>query len=191
MKTNICQKLRQLYHIEDCNHLPDQRVRSEWTNENKCGFLLGVVEHGLAAHVHDLELLLSDDAVDLEPFIDSMYDYYIGTVMQNSKSCCTFSESWPSGSSNSTNEFRQRDKDHVNLKKTLLKRNKACLFCWYIDCLRVTHIIAKKLTVIVSSQEKAVFESVGLTSMHDIKNALLLCANCQYYFYRLEHYIDE
>ncbi|KAJ2987527.1 hypothetical protein HDV02_006080, partial [Globomyces sp. JEL0801] len=191
--------LRQYYNINsDC--IPQQREKLKWKPENNCGFLLGIIEFGINTHRTLLHsLLVSGQFKDQEKsFIESMFDFYIrpfhksyNTDSEGFHTPSTLSSRTPSRK-NSAEDFEyipeEKELSHKDLKKTLVRRDGVCLFCWKLKC-EGAHIIAQK-NFSMASDESSILQRAGLTQKHQVQNGLLLCRNCHSDFDILKQYVD-
>ena len=188
-KITIKQLLKEYYKI-DSESLPKRREKPEWNNENKLGFLLGIIEYGQVSHLVQLYELLS--SLQFEPqenqFIDRMFGYYIAPFQTNDHvgRCQTPSEMkyW---TDNDIENFDPTDSDHTKLIKALLKRDKYCLFCWSSRPLRGAHIIKD---IKMAYEPSSYLSRIGISDIHQVQNGLLLTENYQGEFDSLECYVD-
>ena len=195
--TEVTKQMLQQYYNLNYENIPQTRIKSQWENENKVGFLFGILTYGLDDHIAQLhQLLLSEQFKDQENiFIDSMFDYYIRPFHKSynttSEGCHTPSSfSLHSSTSNSVEDLTVfQELTHSDLKKTLLKRDGVCLFCWNIDTLKCSHIIAQKNTFL-SNDLSSIFKRAGLSQKHETQNGLLLCVYCHEVFDLLKRYVD-
>ena len=127
--------LRQYYNINS-DYIPQQREKSKWKPENNCGFLLGIVAFGINTHRTQLHsLLVSSQFEEQEqPFIDSMFDWYIRPFHKSfyENSCNTPSKdsSRPSSAKKEDQDYQPKELSHKDLKQAVVKRDGVCLFCW-------------------------------------------------------------
>src|SRR6476620_468312 len=72
------QLVKEYFHVES-DRIPVTRETSEWTSENKCGFLLGLIDYGLDSHVSKLRTLLEKHQFKQQEcvFIKLVYMFYI------------------------------------------------------------------------------------------------------------------
>ncbi|KAJ2987528.1 hypothetical protein HDV02_006081, partial [Globomyces sp. JEL0801] len=82
----------------------------------------------------------------------------------------------------------EKELSHKDLKKTLVRRDGVCLFCWKLKC-EGAHIIAQK-NVSMACDESSILQRAGLTQKHQVQNGLLLCRNCHSEFDILKQYVD-
>jgi len=195
METNetIRQLLQQYYNISHPEILPAQRQKSQWENDNKFGFLNGIVEFGKEPHHQKLYELLSHNLFQQEEefFINEMYDLYILPFKQhngNGSSCHTPVTS--RRNSMVDEDTIEKELSHRNLRKAVSNRDVVCLFCWDKLQLHAAHIVAQKNGLVMDIDERSVFQRAGLTQKHQVQNGLLLCANCHNEFDSLEKYVD-
>ena len=194
--------VKEFYNIQHVN-IPKTRERSKWIAENKCGFLLGILEFGFVVHKEKLnELLQNGQFKDQEmDFINEMYQFYIFPFKQHNgtgksePSCHTpqTTSSHPSRQNSVDDldyipEEEEKELTHKDLKKAVLKRDGVCLFCWNTLQLHVAHILAQK-NVPFKFDETALFERTGLKQKHQVQNGLLLCSICHGEFDALKRYI--
>ena len=203
-KMNETKRLvKEFYNIQHEN-IPETRERSKWIAENKCGFLLGILEFGFVVHKEKLNELLQNGKFKEQEmdFINEMYQFYIFPFKQHngtgkSESSCHTPQTKSSNPSRQNSvedldyipEEEEKEFTHKDLKKAVLKRDGVCLFCWeQIECIG-SHIIAQK-NVPFKFDETALFERTGLKQKHQVQNGLLLCANCHGEFDALKRYVD-
>ena len=194
--------VKEFYNIQHEN-IPKTRERSKWIVENKCGFLLGILEFGFVVHKEKLnELLQNGQFKDQEmDFINEMYQFYIFPFKQHNgtgksePSCHTpqTTSSHPSRQNSVDDldyipEEEEKELTHKDLKKAVLKRDGVCLFCWNTLQLHVAHILAQK-NVPFKFDETALFERTGLKQKHQVQNGLLLCSICHGEFDALKRYV--
>ena len=195
--------VRDFYNIQHEN-IPNTREKSKWTAENKCGFLLGIIEFGFLVHRDKLNELLQNGQFKKQEkdFINEMYQFYVFPFKQHNgtgksePSCHTpqTTSSHPSRQ-NSVEELdyipeeEEKELTHKDLKKAVLKRDGVCLFCWNtIECIGC-HIIAQK-NIPVPYDEECLFRRAGLKQKHQVQNGLLLCSICHGQFDKLKRYVD-
>ena len=176
--------------------VPDIRIDSQWTDENKHGFLSGIAEYGLPVHKQRLteilqsNLPLPDRIAEIEGFIEMCFDFYITTFKQHGgNSCHTPSPSRPPSRSNSAhniNEMHIPELSHSQFKKYLSHRDKVCLFCWMRLGSQAAHIVDKKDLPFKHDEQ-----SIGLESKHQVQNGMLLCSICHGRFDMLKLYHEK
>ena len=73
------QLLEKYYNLDAGELCPVKRPKSEWKDDNKLGFLLGIAEHGLDSDEDQLNatLIHGSFAENEERIIDSFFDRYI------------------------------------------------------------------------------------------------------------------
>ena len=70
--------------------IPTKNVRSQWTMENKHGFLMGVSLYGQPCHIEMLgKLVLTNDRRAMDDFIIICYLFYIDPFHQQRGNTCT------------------------------------------------------------------------------------------------------
>ncbi|KAI8913695.1 hypothetical protein EDD86DRAFT_110573 [Gorgonomyces haynaldii] len=180
--------LQRHYSIADPLVIPTQRIRSEWKEDNKFGFLCGILEHGEQQHREELVRLSSGGgfAEHEDVFIDQMFDHYIRPYLKSysGSSCHTPVGSRPGSAGSSGSE-----PTHKQMKKALEARDGVCLFCWNNLSLEASHIIARK-NIPIAQDESSVLQRAGLQSKHQVQNGLLLCKICHDQFDLLHYYVD-
>ncbi|KAI8905905.1 hypothetical protein EDD86DRAFT_62734 [Gorgonomyces haynaldii] len=180
--------LQRHYSIADPLAIPTQRIRSEWKEDNKFGFLNGILEHGEQQHREELVRLSSDGgfAEHEDVFIDQMFDHYIRPYLKSysGSSCHTPIGSRPGSASSSSSE-----PTHKQMKKALEARDGVCLFCWDNRQCQASHIVVRK-NVPLPQDEQSVLQRAGLQSKHQVQNGLYLCSNCHGEFDLLHYYVD-
>lgn len=192
------QLVKEYYKSNDS--IPTTRGKFKWKPENKCGFLLGIIEFGLESHVSKLLTLLERGQfkVQEKAIVDEMYQFYIYPFKQHNgagNSCHTPESSRPSSRNNSAEDLdyvpdeEERELNHKDLKKAVVKRDGVCLFCWNSRQLHGAHILAQK-DIPFKYDETALFERTGLEQKHQVQNGLLLCAICHGEFDALKRYVD-
>ncbi|KAJ3373495.1 hypothetical protein HDU91_006896 [Kappamyces sp. JEL0680] len=186
-KEAIRRQLLQMYRIQDT--VPHQRVTSRWQSDNKCGFLLGVVEHGLDIHAAELEqVLAARDHSRLDMFVAKCYNHYIWPVLQRNWSCFT-----PSGSEHSPaspDGSPSIEREHAGLKRALVERDRVCVFCWREFDLHAAHIVAQT-NLLFEPAGPLLFQQMGIDHRHRVQNGLLLCVMCFEHFEKLRYYVDD
>jgi hypothetical protein len=194
--------IKEFYRIE-CEDIPHTREQSKWKSENKCGFLLGIIEFGLVSHREKLlELVSNQQFKDQEMnIINEMYQFYIYPCKQHtgtgkSESSCHTPETTSSHSSrqNSAEEIdyipeEEKELTHYYLKKAVEKRDGVCLFCWNNRQCEGSLILAQK-DIPFPYDEAWLFERTGLKQQHQVQNGLLLCVFCHKEFDALKRYVD-
>ncbi|KAI8903490.1 hypothetical protein EDD86DRAFT_261023 [Gorgonomyces haynaldii] len=180
--------LQRHYSIADPLAIPTQRIKSEWKEDNKFGFLCGILEHGEQQHREELVRLSSGGgfAEHEDVFIDQMFDHYIRPYLKSysGSSCHTPVGSRPGSAGSSGSE-----PTHRQMKKALEARDGVCLFCWgNLQC-QASHIVARK-NVPFSQDEYSLLQRAGLQSKHQVQNGLYLCSNCHGEFDLLHYYVD-
>jgi hypothetical protein len=182
---------------DDESIIPSARIRSEWTKENKHGFLSAIAEYGLPQHKMRLNGILAsntpDRTTEIDDFIDFCFNFYIDVFKQHAGSNChTPSSSRPPSRSNSVheiNDIRIQELSHSQFKKSVGKRDCVCLFCWdNLEC-HAAHIVAQKVNPF-DYDEQSIFQRVGLDSKHQVQNGMLLCSKCHGQFDKLKRYVD-
>ncbi|EGF84361.1 hypothetical protein BATDEDRAFT_36544 [Batrachochytrium dendrobatidis JAM81] len=161
-KAAATQLLNGYYNIHTSD-LPTQRAKSEWQDDNKRGFFLGIIQEGETSHTTQLHDLLAAnqfaeqqefstkvqlaDSEHPRTFIDEMFEYYILPFHKNynsSSSCHTPASSRAPSRTNSagniSNVPKESELSHRDLKNAVEERDVACLFCWE----RSTHHRPKK-----------------------------------------------
>ncbi|KAK5667882.1 hypothetical protein QVD99_004933 [Batrachochytrium dendrobatidis] len=212
-KTAATQLLNGYYNIHTSD-LPTQRAKSEWQDDNKRGFFLGIIQEGETSHTTQLHDLLAAnqfaeqqefstkvqlaDSEHPRTFIDEMFEYYILPFHKNynsSSSCHTPASSRAPSRTNSagniSNVPKESELSHRDLKNAVEKRDVACLFCWEGNKrkLQGAHIIAQK-NIGVAYNESPILLRAGLTQKHQVQNGLLLCSGCHIEFDSLKQYVD-
>jgi hypothetical protein len=194
------QLLQQHYNLSSEN-LPEQREKSKWTAENKFGFLMGVVEHGLHTHITQLHSLLQNNQFkdQEESFIDSLFDFYIRPFHKSYIAGSEFCQTPTTGSSrtpsrtNSAEDLdytpEEREMSHKDLKKAVVRRDGVCLFCWNRRVIEGAHIIAQK-SIPIAYDGNSLLQRAGLSQKHQVENGLLLCQICHSQFDLLLLYVD-
>ena len=188
--------LQQYYNINS-EYIPQQREKSKWKPENNYGFLLGILDFGMAIHITELHsLLVSRQFQDKKnAFIDSMFDYYIRPFHKSYNpdlgSCRTPSTVFSRTDPTEDLDYVPEEKElfHKDLKKAVVKRDRVCLFCWDEFCCEGAHIIAQK-NVPMAYDESSLLQRAGLTQKHQVQNGLLLCHKCHTQFDSLKQYVD-
>ncbi|KAI8904111.1 hypothetical protein EDD86DRAFT_92156 [Gorgonomyces haynaldii] len=180
--------LQRHYSTADPLAIPTQRIRSEWKEDNKFGFLCGILEHGEQQHREELVRLSSDGgfAEHEDVFIDQMFDHYIRPYFKSysGSSCHTPVGSRPGSAGSSGSE-----PTHRQMKKALEARDGVCLFCWdNLEC-EASHIVARK-NVPFPQDEQCLLQRAGLQSKHQVQNGLYLCNKCHSQFDKLKRYVD-
>ncbi|KAK6098740.1 hypothetical protein MT418_8436 [Batrachochytrium dendrobatidis] len=204
-KTATTQLLNEYYQIST-QAIPTQRVKSEWQDDNKRGFFLGIIQEGETSHTTQLHDLLAAnqfaeqqqfstkvqlaDSEHPRTFIDEMFEYYILPFHKDyndSSSCHTPASSKTPSRTNSarniSNVPKESELSHRDLKNAVEKRDGACLFCWDKLSLQGAHIG-------VAYNESPILLRAGLAQKHQIQNGLLLCINCHSRFGKLRQYVD-
>ncbi|KAI8905554.1 hypothetical protein EDD86DRAFT_66977 [Gorgonomyces haynaldii] len=180
--------LQRHYSTADPLVIPTQRIKSEWKEDNKFGFLCGILEHGEQQHREELVRLSSDGgfAEHEDVFIDQMFDHYIRPYLKSysGSSCHTPVGSRPGSAGSSGSE-----PTHKQMKKALEARDGVCLFCWNNLSLEASHIIARK-NIPIAQDEYSLLQRAGLQSKHQVQNGLLLCKICHDQFDLLHYYVD-
>jgi 5-methylcytosine-specific restriction endonuclease McrA len=190
--------VKEFYNVYS-QDFPTQRERSKWKAENKCGFLLGIIQHGVDSHALRLYHLLQTNEFKVQEdiFIDEMYQYYIYPFKQyngsTSGSRTPDSSQTPSRRSSAEDldyTPQERELSHRDLKKAVEKRDGVCLFCWNrLEC-QVAHIISQKNPMVMTMDQYSIFLEAGLTQKHQVQNGLLLCSVCHGQFDKLKRYVD-
>ena len=186
--------------------IPESKTKSEWNSRNKCGFLLGIVVYGEEEHVAQIRTILSrsDNLTEtqedednrnklIDDFIENSFQYYIKPFHKSytwaSTPCHTPTTSRANSTENLLLENGEKQISHYGLKKSLLSRDRVCLFCWQrLEC-EAAHIIAQK-NFVVANVEHSILARVGLTQKHQVQNGLLLCKKCHGQFDKLKSYVD-
>ncbi|EGF83571.1 hypothetical protein BATDEDRAFT_22381 [Batrachochytrium dendrobatidis JAM81] len=192
-KAAATQLLNEYYQIST-QAIPTQRAKSEWQDDNKRGFFLGIIQEGETSHTTQLHDLLAAnqfaeqqqfstkvqlaDSEHPRTFIDEMFEYYILPFHKDyndSSSCHTPASSRAPSRTNSagniSNVPKESELSHRDLKNAVEKRDGACLFCWDKLSLQGAHIG-------VAYNESPILLRAGLAQKHQIQNGLLLCINC-------------
>ncbi|KAI3658486.1 hypothetical protein MP638_001912 [Amoeboaphelidium occidentale] len=176
--------------------IPTPRTRSQWINENKHGFLVGIAEYGFREDKDRLSDILESNSeekmAEVEEFIESCYQRYIAVFHQHSGSSYRTPPSRPSSRANSRQEINGEHAPEITdsqFRHSVRERDGVCLFCWNdIEC-NATHIVAKK-DVPVQYNERSILDRVGLDSKNQVQNGLYLCSNCHGQFDKLKRYVD-
>ena len=154
-------ELLKSYYQDFTYDTPQSKVKSEWTSRNKCGFLLGIALYGQAEHVTQLQTILTrneniSETIEheaersnlLEAFANDMFEYYIEPFHKSYSSatpCHTATGSITISRVDSTEylflEHGQKGFSHNHLKKSLIRRDGVCLFCWGTLSLEAAHIL--------------------------------------------------
>ncbi|EGF83554.1 expressed protein [Batrachochytrium dendrobatidis JAM81] len=212
-KTATTQLLNEYYQIST-QAIPTQRAKSEWQDDNKRGFFLGIIQEGETSHTTQLHDLLAAnqfaeqqefstkvqlaDSEHPRTFIDEMFEYYILPFHKNynsSSSCHTPASSRAPSRTNSagniSNVPKESELSHRDLKNAVEERDVACLFCWEGNKrkLQGAHIIAQK-NIGVAYNESPILLRAGLAQKHQVQNGLLLCSGCHIEFDSLKQYVD-
>ena len=193
-------KLVQKFYNTETENIPETREKSQWRPENKCGFLLGILEYGLKEHKDKLNALLKNEQFKEQEtdFINEMYQFYIFPFKQHngtgySEPICHTPQTTSKHNSvedlDYVPEEEEKELTHKSLKKSVLKRDGVCLFCWNVRTLQVGHILAQK-NIPFNYNEEALFSRAGLKQKHQVQNGLLLCSNCHIEFDALKRYVD-
>ena len=170
------------------NELPSSKPKHQWSNENKRGFFLGLIQTGEERHIRQLyELLTSHmfeeqqvfssikermDMTHPATFIDVMFGYYIEPFHKgySSGSSCDSSPVLSPSSSrvNSAEDISKFEPTHRHFQKSVQKRDGVCLFCWEKEPLECSHIVAQK-PKIVAIDELSTLERAGLYHKHQVR----------------------
>ena len=195
--------VQEFYEIEYKN-IPHTREKSKWKADNKCGFLLGIIEYGLESHREKLLKLLGNNQFKEQEkdFINEMYQFYIFPFKQHngtgkSESSCHTPQTTSSHPSRQNSvedldyipEEEEKELTHKDLKKAVLKRDGVCLFCWTAKPIQGCHILAQK-NIPFQYDEEPLFRRAGLEQKHQVQYGLLLCSNCHIEFDALKRYVD-
>ncbi|KAI8833820.1 hypothetical protein BJ741DRAFT_252816 [Chytriomyces cf. hyalinus JEL632] len=127
-------RLCQYFSNIDRSVPPVQRPMSEWCDDNKLGFLLGVLSHHPDSaeeifNLFDPEAELTEETSN--QYLDDMYDLHIGPFKQYGPTGSLYVTPCDSASSvGSASPIFQAEVDHSNLKAALVDRACVCLFCW-------------------------------------------------------------
>jgi hypothetical protein len=173
-------RLLEQYYILDAGELsPMKRPKSEWQDDNKFGFLLGIAEHGVDSDKDQLNAALIQGlfAENEERIIDSFFDRYIFPFHrfyhEEIMGRCRSPQSMESSRGFSSDEECESS-EHKQMKKALVERDKVCLFCWMSTKCEGAHIIQQE-----DDEESFSFlHQAGLHDKHQVQNGLLLCMTC-------------
>ena len=182
-KTATKQLLKEYYKIET-ESLPEYKDKLHWNDENKLGFLLGIIHYGQDSHLLELHDLLLTEQFENNDFIDRMFNYYI-VLFQSTKYMgdCPVDR-------NIHDEFEYtKESEHIEFRDKILSRDKLCLFCWEsdVDVLYNTHIIKY---IPMAYESMSILTKAGLNDEHQGQNGILLCITCHHRFDYLFNYID-
>ncbi|EGF76353.1 hypothetical protein BATDEDRAFT_28539 [Batrachochytrium dendrobatidis JAM81] len=183
--TATTQLLNEYYQIST-QAIPTQRVKSEWQDDNKRGFFLGIIQEGETSHITRLHNLLTANQFAEQQefstkiqladpkhhctFIDDMFGYYILPFHKDYND----SSSWHTPvSSNPTSRTNSADDLDYAAKLSL----------------QGAHIISQKNIGMAYNKPSILLRS-GLTQKHQIQNGLLLCIKCHDQFGKLKQYVD-
>jgi hypothetical protein len=179
------------YYPHCIEQVPQQREKPEWIEENKFGFLLGVLHHGTNTHVAQLHSLLSSNSMqETEAWtIHVLFEFYIGPFHDYfiSQPRCRTPLALSSSSDGSKIYHIVKELSHSHLRKQLLKRDGGCLFCWQRHQRRGVHVVTHSDDL---AGGPSLFDQTGIAQMHSVQNGLLLCGNCRYAFSSLSKYVD-
>lgn len=199
--------LKAYYNLDSDHNIPPERPISEWLNDNKQGFFLGLIQHGREYHVSLLYDLLRTNQFESEQvisnliqladprhsrtFIDNMLAYYIHPFIKkyiyDSSSCQNSSSP---EKRHSPNDEQTPKKTHRSLTQALQERDKACLFCWERVELKSCHIIAQE-DIPMPNNEDPLLQQAGLEQKHQVQNGLFICIMCHDDFNDLRIYVES
>ena len=182
---------------DDESIIPSARIRSEWTKENKHGFLSAIAKYGLPHHKIRLNGILASNSPDrtteIDDFIDVCFNYYIAVFKQHvGSNCHTPTSSRTPSRSNSVHDINDnliQELSHSQFKKSVGKRDGVCLFCWNNLQCHAAHLVAQK-DLPFDHDEQSIFQRTGLHSKHQVQNGMLLCSVCHGEFDALKRYVD-
>jgi hypothetical protein len=136
--------------------------------------LHGVVHFGETIHLQNLEAALSNDKFSYQEdkIIEKMYNFYIEPYRmtgrcQTPASSCSSSQNSGDNLNDSTPELK-----HSDLKRAVLKRDSACLFCWGTALCEVAHIIAQVNAFLIPYDELYLFQQAGFEQKNQVQNGL-------------------
>ncbi|KAJ3232738.1 hypothetical protein HDU78_006878 [Chytriomyces hyalinus] len=208
------EKLATFYDIKDVDaalnevaSVSGQRpVWSKFKTKNKFGFLYGILTHSpdesmrgdYASKLYwtlGTPSLPAPGTTEEESCLNLLYNRFIHPFKQHSKgsSHSTPHESHPStpGGSSTALASNALQPGQGNFRSALLKRDKACLFCWDTEGLDAAHLIAQKNGVPMTHViEDILVQRAGLDSIYRVQNGVLLCPSCHRRFDQLRRYID-
>jgi ribosomal protein L37AE/L43A len=195
----MAELLRQLYGVGP-DDIPVKRIKSQWRDDNKCGFLLGILQHGREEDRANIlaKLLTAEPLQELDTLVDRFYNTYIVVFKQHTGSrCSTPTAISPAENSNLLSNSRpgsssgnSRDPTHFQFKMALEDRDERCLFCWDPRKCQAAHIVGQKKLPIEYEQD-SLLARCGLESIHQVQNGLWLCKKCHGDFDDLEWYVES
>lgn len=176
---------------------PTKRQFREWEEENKCGFLLGVMEYGINEHKNEIiNGVQKRDAQLLDDLIDKYYDYYIHPFRQHgrSKSNTSSSAVTPSASIEDIPGSEEINKLKITFNRKTFReqveaRDKVCLICWTDEFNQAAHIIARK-NVPIEQNIDNILKRANMKNVDQVQNGLWLCGSDHLAFDALQYYID-
>ncbi|KAJ3411222.1 hypothetical protein HDV05_002566 [Chytridiales sp. JEL 0842] len=174
--------LSTFYSAIDPSLIPPPRPISEWQDENRYGFILGIIQY-YPEHSQEVVDLLgccskppSDDTITQK--IYDWYDLHIGPFK---------GPKWWSPCS-SVSDYVQ-EPFHSDLRTAVRARDGVCLFCWDSVTLQTARIIAPKENI-TEIRCNAVLQVAGLNDVNQTQNGLLLCSKCHGHFDMLNMCVD-
>ncbi|KAJ8327749.1 hypothetical protein O5D80_004085 [Batrachochytrium dendrobatidis] len=189
-KAAATQLLNGYYNIHTSD-LPTQRAKSEWQDDNKRGFFLGIIQEGETSHTTQLhDLLAANQFAEQQQFstkvqlADSEHPPHPAATLQLLQGHHQEPALAEAAAMSKESELSHRD-----LKNAVEERDRVCLFCWDKLSLQGAHIIAQK-NIGVAYNESPILLRAGLAQKHQVQNGLLLCIKCHDQFDKLERYVD-
>jgi hypothetical protein len=161
---------------------PTKRKFREWEHENKCGFLLGIMEYGINEHKNEIiNGIQKRDAQLLDDLIDKYYDFYIYPFRQHgrSKSNTSSSSVTPSASIQDIPGSEDINKLKITFNRKTFReqveaRDKVCLICWRDGLNQAAHIIAQK-NVPIEQNIDNILKRANMENVDQVQNGLWLC----------------
>ena len=170
--------LEQYYNLDAGKLSPMERPKSEWQDDNKFGFLLGIAEHGVDSDKDQLNaaLIQGSFAENEEKILDSFFDRYIFPFHrfyhEEIMGRCRSPQSMESSRGFSSDEECESS-EHKHMKNALVERDRVCLFCWLSTSCEGAHIIQQE-----DDESFSYLHQAGLEDKHQVQNGLLLCMRC-------------
>ncbi|KAJ3413848.1 hypothetical protein HDV05_007369 [Chytridiales sp. JEL 0842] len=174
--------LSTFYSAIDPSLIPSPRPISEWLDDNRYGFIRGILQY-YPEHSEDVIDLFgcsskpaSDDTITQK--IYEWYDLHIWPFK---------GREWWSPCSSACSDCVQ-EPFHRDLRTAVRARDGVCLFCWDSVTLQTARIIAPKETITEISC--TVLQAAGLDNLYQIQNGLHLCSKCHRHYDMLKMCVD-
>ncbi|KAJ3411221.1 hypothetical protein HDV05_002565, partial [Chytridiales sp. JEL 0842] len=195
--------LSTFYSEVDRSAIPEKRPMSQWQDDNRYGFICGILQYYPEHSQEVIDLFLSSKPRSKGTITDKVNEWFDLHIRPFKRYGRNRSSNDSSPQSQSPHSFvcgprssvggsvsLQKEPSQSDLRSAVSARDGVCLFCWGHKSLQACHIIAQKRVVLAATTDIALLQAADLTHLHQVQNGLLLCAVCHDEFDKLQMYVD-